>query len=158
MPKWTQNVSTSAQKCKLHFWSVWLQHVFGLFSASRRFQNKFDPSKGFSTLQGIDVYKSFFHENQVPKSYHYFYIKKRPASHRAAQNVYTFSSPGSEGFRSSTTLLLFAAPSPTSSLIIPSRVRPYSTWLVIYSSFCAPTGVKKQAENSKNRTAVYTHR
>ena len=91
-PKMSQKVPKTAKHCI--FWSVWLQHVFGLFSASRRFQNKFDPSKSFSTLQGFDVLVSIFHENQVPKSYHCFYVKKWFASHRAAQNVYTFASPG----------------------------------------------------------------
>ena len=159
MPTWTQNVSKSAQNSKiLHFWSVWLQHVFGLFSASRRFASKFDPSKSFSTLQGIDLSWSIFHENQVPKSYHCFYVKKWFCLAPCRTKRIHFSQPWFEAFRSSSTLFLFVALSPTSYLTTPTRVRPYSTWLVIYSSFCAPTGVKKGRKQQKSDGCVYTPR
>ena len=84
-----------------------------------------------------------------------FMSKNDFASHRKRIH---FCQPWFEGFRSSLTLLLFVALSPTSYLTIPTRVRPYSTWLVIYSSFCAPTGVKKGRKQQKSDACVYTPR
>ena len=100
--------------------------------------------------------KTISHENQVPKSYHCFYVKKFFYLAPCRTKRIHFSQPWFEAFRSSSTLFLFVALSPTSYLITPNRVRPYSTWLVIYSSFCAPKMLTRPKTAKMSRLCIHT--